>query len=77
MLSFSWSGPFTWPGAALTAALCEEVCPADIPLRVLYKKGQCLLVKELLGYETGSPDSRSLPLEDAREKQVTLETKPM
>jgi Fe-S oxidoreductase len=39
--------------------LCEEACPADIPLRTLYKKVGEIISKEF-GYKTGfSVDEKS------------------
>jgi formate dehydrogenase subunit beta len=62
-------------GRCIDCGLCEENCPADIPLRVLYKKGNDL-VKELFGYEVGAPESGPSPWKMLGE-EVTLETKPM
>ncbi len=62
-------------GRCIDCGLCEENCPADIPLRVLYKRGN-ELVKELFGYEVGSPESGSSPWKMLGEES-TLETKPM
>ena len=62
-------------GRCIDCGLCEENCPADIPLRVLYKKGNAL-VKELFGYDTGSPESGLSPWKFLGEES-TLETKPM
>jgi Na+-translocating ferredoxin:NAD+ oxidoreductase RnfC subunit len=45
-------------GRCIDCGLCEEACPADIPLRTLYKK-----VAELIADETGYR-----PGEDADEK---------
>lgn len=61
-------------GRCIDCGLCEEACPADIPLRVLYKKANAL-VKELFDYETGSPTAVS-PWKVLGEES-TLETKPM
>lgn len=38
--------------------MCEEVCPADIPLRTLYRQARNA-VKEAFGYEPGLNDDRS------------------
>ncbi|MBW2058892.1 MAG: 4Fe-4S dicluster domain-containing protein [Deltaproteobacteria bacterium] len=39
-------------GRCIDCGLCEEACPADIPLRILYKKvGE--IVSEEFGYQTG------------------------
>ncbi len=61
-------------GRCIDCGLCEEACPADIPLRVLYKKANAL-VKELFDYETGSPTAVS-PWKVLGEES-TLETEPM
>jgi len=61
-------------GRCIDCGLCEEACPADIPLRVLYKKANAL-VKDLFDYETGSPTAVS-PWKVLGE-EATLETKPM
>mgnify|MGYP000851690897 CR=1 FL=1 len=45
-------------GRCIDCGLCEEVCPANIPLRVLYKEvGK--LVEEVYGYKPGSDDGKS------------------
>lgn len=62
-------------GRCIDCGLCEENCPADIPLRVLYKRGN-ELVKELFGYEMGVPESGPSPWKFLGEES-TLETKPM
>jgi ferredoxin len=62
-------------GRCIDCGLCEENCPADIPLRVLYKKGN-MLVKALFGYDTGSPEAGPSPWKFLGET-ATLETKPM
>lgn len=62
-------------GRCIDCGLCEENCPADIPLRVLYKKGNAL-VKDLFGYDTGSPEAGSSPWKILGEES-TLETKPL
>jgi formate dehydrogenase subunit beta len=62
-------------GRCIDCGLCEEACPADIPLRVLYKKGN-QMVKELFGYETGSPPETKSPFTLLGD-EVTLETKPL
>jgi formate dehydrogenase subunit beta len=62
-------------GRCIDCGLCEEACPADIPLRVLYKKGNAL-VKELFEYDTGSPATGLSPWKFLGD-EVTLETKPM
>jgi formate dehydrogenase subunit beta len=62
-------------GRCIDCGLCEEACPADIPLRVLYKKGNAL-VKELFEYDTGSPTAGLSPWKFLGD-EATLETKPM
>jgi formate dehydrogenase subunit beta len=62
-------------GRCIDCGLCEENCPADIPLRVLYKKANAL-VKDLFGYDTGSPESGLSPWKFLGEES-TMETKPM
>jgi ferredoxin len=39
-------------GRCVDCGLCEEACPAEIPLRLLYRKAS-EIVKELFGYEAG------------------------
>ena len=41
-------------GRCIDCGLCEENCPADIPLRTLYKKANAI-VKDLFAYDPGSP----------------------
>jgi ferredoxin len=62
-------------GRCIDCGLCEENCPADIPLRVLYKKGNAL-VKELFDYDTGSMATGLSPWKVLGEES-TLKTKPM
>ncbi len=45
-------------GRCIDCGLCEEVCPANIPLRALYKKVNTL-VAEIFEYRTGGDDGRS------------------
>jgi len=45
-------------GRCVDCGLCEEVCPAGIPLRALYKKVNSL-VADLFDYRTGADDGRS------------------
>jgi ferredoxin len=40
-------------GRCVECGLCEEVCPAEIPLRLLYRKAN-EIVKEMFGYEAGT-----------------------
>jgi formate dehydrogenase subunit beta len=39
-------------GRCIDCGLCEDACPVDIPLRLLYRKVNGI-VKDLFGYETG------------------------
>ncbi len=39
-------------GRCIDCGLCEDACPVDIPLRLLYRKVN-EIVKDLFGYETG------------------------
>jgi formate dehydrogenase subunit beta len=39
-------------GRCIDCGLCEEACPADIPLRLLYRKVNSI-VKDLFDYDTG------------------------
>jgi ferredoxin len=61
-------------GRCTDCGLCEEACPAEIPLRVLYRKVN-EIVKEVFGYETGAGSNLS-PL-NLLGKEVTLEHKPI
>ncbi|MEW6664677.1 MAG: hypothetical protein AB1512_05580 [Thermodesulfobacteriota bacterium] len=40
-------------GRCVDCGLCEETCPAEIPLRLLYRKANAI-VKEVFGYEAGT-----------------------
>ena len=40
-------------GRCIDCGLCEDACPVDIPLRLLYRKVNGV-VKDLFGYETGN-----------------------
>jgi Na+-translocating ferredoxin:NAD+ oxidoreductase RnfC subunit len=52
-------------GRCIDCGLCEEACPAGIPLRTLYKKvGQ--IMGEDFDYPTGFVDDRKSPLNIAR-----------
>jgi formate dehydrogenase subunit beta len=61
-------------GRCTGCGLCEEACPAEIPLRVLYSKVN-EIVKEVFGYETGASLNPS-PL-NLLGKEVTLQPKPI
>ncbi len=39
-------------GRCIDCGLCEDACPVDIPLRLLYRKSN-EIVQDLFGYETG------------------------
>ncbi|EFK96527.1 protein containing 4Fe-4S binding domain, partial [sediment metagenome] len=46
-------------GRCIDCGLCEQACPADIPLRALYKKVADILATET-GYRPGfQPDQKS------------------
>lgn len=62
-------------GRCIDCGLCEESCPADIPLRVLYKKANAL-VKDLFDYGVGLPEAGPSPWKILGE-EATLEAKPM
>jgi ferredoxin len=61
-------------GRCIDCGLCEDACPVDIPLRLLYRKVNALFT-ELFDYETGSCEARS-PL-NVIGSEVTLEPRPM
>lgn len=61
-------------GRCIDCGLCEDVCPADIPLRLLYRKVN-QIVKDIFGYETGT-SSNEPPFSVLGEK-VVLEPKPL
>ena len=61
-------------GRCIDCGLCEDACPVDIPLRLLYRKVNALC-GELFDYETGVSDGPS-PF-NIIGNQVTLEPKPM
>ncbi|MDQ7782017.1 MAG: 4Fe-4S dicluster domain-containing protein [Desulfomonilaceae bacterium] len=48
-------------GRCIDCNLCTEVCPAEIPLRTLYKK-VAEIVKDEFEYVTGEPGDRKSPL---------------
>lgn len=48
-------------GRCIDCGLCEEACPAEIPLRTLYKKVANILNKEF-GYKTGFSVDEKSPL---------------
>ena len=60
-------------GRCIDCGLCEEACPADIPLRLLYRTGNAI-VKDLFGYETGV--SHEQPPFSILGESVSLEAAP-
>jgi len=61
-------------GRCIDCGLCEDACPVDIPLRLLYRKVNALC-GELFDYEPGVSDGPS-PFNTIG-SEVTLEPKPM
>lgn len=61
-------------GRCIDCGLCEDACPANIPLRLLYHKVNDIVIN-VFDYETGSAGERS-PFSILGEK-VTLTPKPM
>jgi ferredoxin len=61
-------------GRCIDCGLCEDACPVDIPLRLLYRKVNALC-SELFEYEPGVSDGQS-PF-NIIGSEVTLEPKPM
>jgi len=61
-------------GRCIDCGLCEEACPMDIPLRLLYRKVNHI-VSEVFDYDTGSSSDQS-PFSVLGDK-VTLEPKPI
>lgn len=61
-------------GRCIDCGLCEDACPMDIPLRLLYRKVNSI-VKEVFDYNTGESCEQS-PLSLLGDK-VTLSLKPM
>ena len=55
-------------GRCIDCGLCEEACPAEIPLRLLYRKVN-EIVKEVFGYETGTSPGRS-PFQELGEQMI-------
>ena len=45
-------------GRCIDCGLCEDACPAEIPLRLLYGKVNAI-VKDLFDYDTGASDALS------------------
>jgi len=61
-------------GRCIDCGLCEDACPMDIPLRLLYRKVNDI-VTNVFDYETGS--TAALPPFSVLGEAVTLEPKPM
>jgi ferredoxin len=61
-------------GRCIDCGLCEDACPMDIPLRLLYRKVNDI-VKNVFDYNTGESSDQS-PLSVLGDK-VTLTPKPM
>lgn len=61
-------------GRCIDCGLCEDACPVDIPLRLLYRKVNEIVVN-VFDYETGSSVDQS-PFSILGDK-VTLEPKPL
>jgi ferredoxin len=61
-------------GRCIDCGLCEDACPADIPLRLLYRKVNGI-VEDEFGYETGTHSEQS-PF-NLLGDEVTLEIKPL
>ena len=61
-------------GRCIDCGLCEDACPMDIPLRLLYRKVNEIVV-DVFDYETGT--SAELPPFSILGDTVTLEPKPI
>lgn len=61
-------------GRCIDCGLCEEACPMDIPLRLLYRKVNSI-VSNVFDYDTGSSSEKS-PFSVLGDK-VTLDPKPL
>jgi formate dehydrogenase subunit beta len=61
-------------GRCIDCGLCEDACPVDIPLRLLYRKVN-RLVKDIFDYKTGT-DAGQSPFNMLGDK-VSLELKPL
>jgi ferredoxin len=61
-------------GRCIDCGLCEEACPVDIPLRLLYRKVN-EIVSDVFDYKTGTGEDQS-PLNILGDT-VTLEPKPI
>ena len=58
-------------GRCVDCGLCEAACPAEIPLRLLYRKVN-EIVKDVFGYETGTSPGPS-PFQELGEHMVTID----
>lgn len=61
-------------GRCVDCGLCEDACPVDIPLRLLYRKVN-EIVRTLFDYETGT--SSELPPLSVLGEKVVLEPRPL
>jgi ferredoxin len=61
-------------GRCVDCGLCEEACPMDIPLRLLYRKVN-RIVSDVFGYDTGT--SQEQPPFSVLGEKVTLTPKPL
>jgi ferredoxin len=55
-------------GRCIDCGLCEDACPAEIPLRLLYRKVN-EIVREVFGYETGTSPGQS-PFQELGERMI-------
>ncbi len=61
-------------GRCIDCGLCEDACPMDIPLRLLYRKVN-EIVLDVFDYDTGTnPDQSPFSILG---DEVTLEPKPL
>ncbi len=58
---FHWVRAAHMAGRCIDCGLCEQACPADIPLRTLYKKVEQILNQEF-DYHTGADAEHKSPL---------------
>jgi len=58
-------------GRCIDCGLCEDACPAEIPLRLLYRKVN-EIVKEVFGYETGTSTGQS-PFQELGEHMMMFD----
>jgi Na+-translocating ferredoxin:NAD+ oxidoreductase RnfC subunit len=61
-------------GRCIDCGLCEDACPMDIPLRLLYQKVN-QIVMDLFDYDTGT--SADQPPFSILGDRVTLQPKPI